>query len=698
MNFILQINVGVVKLTGATGTGKTTLLQELVRATTEAYQDIVVFYTTPSSFEEIKNTIRAQLGLDPTINFHDALLNNLQAKPNAQRRLIVVFDNAEQMDEQTLLGVGHLRSIQHEGHHLIGIVLCGTPALHRILKNPEHRLLTKDILLSYELSPLSSQQLPDFCRACLTARGLDSFVLVSDDYVQIMQKSGGLPGKVAELVETYWPEDEEITDQNENMPVFQLPVMESSELMAGVLQQEVAAAEASDVASDTPPVISQIEPQIEPQIGTQIVSQAVPVVAPPVPMTRVRKIAGGLLAAGVIIVITLISMRSLDTTDSATPPVADVAPAPPAQQAIANVSTQKIVAPAANQPANAEAMTQTTEVISLPLVTVAPAPATDTVSGTETDDDAAAQAVVTAWTNAWQSRDVAAYVAFYHADFVPPNQASRASWEKRRNQTISSQSSISITVADFRLVNNSGNQTTVQFLLTYRGDSYADRTVKQLVLQPDASGELRILQETNLQTEVFDPVLEDAASWMPDANAQATIAAATETREPTVSQLKPDDVILASGETAASSKPEGPTLDTAVTETIPLIFNLASLTPEEVGQINNFLFQWAQAWQTQDAERYLTHYHPDYKAPDLASAAEWREERRRKIATPAHISISLDELEILENNDSNILIELLMEYHADSYADRTLKRMLLTETSAGRWLITMETNLEVEKL
>jgi ketosteroid isomerase-like protein len=479
----------------------------------------------------------------------------------------------------------------------------------------------------------------------------------------------------------------------------------------------------SDVAIATPPVIPQVAP----------------VVVPPVAITRASKIAGSLLAAGVIIVITLLYMRGVDTTDSSTQTVADVAPAPApvAQKAVANVSTQQIVAPAANQAANAAPTTQSTEVISLPLVTIAQAPAVEAVSVTATDGAAAvpataelitrtvtaaatrqdapaaiaaaAQALVTAWTNAWQNQEVAAYLAFYHADFVPPNQASRASWEKRRNETISSQSRIAITVEDFREVNNSGYQTTVQFRLTYRGDSYADRTVKQLVLQPDASGTLRILQETNLQTEVFDPVIEDAARWMPDANTAATIAATTitattETAEPAASQLAPDDAILVAAsleEAAASSKQdfaEGPAVDLDVTETIPLIFNLTSLTSAEVGQINNFLLQWAHAWQSQDADRYFAHYHPDYKTPELASAAAWREERLAKIAAPAHLSISLNELEILETNDSNILIELLMEYHADSYADRTLKRMLLTRTAAGRWLITMETNLEVEKL
>ena len=125
---------------------------------------------------------------------------------------------------------------------------------------------------------------------------------------------------------------------------------------------------------------------------------------------------------------------------------------------------------------------------------------------------------------------------------------------------------------------------------------------------------------------------------------------------------------------------------------------MTSLSDEDVARVNDILMQWAQAWQNQDTEQYLSYYHPDYKAPELASVAAWREERIRKIAAPNSISVTLNELEIVENNGNNILFELQLDYHADDYADRTLKRMLLTKTAAGPWLITMEKNLEVEKL
>jgi murein L,D-transpeptidase YafK len=416
-----------------------------------------------------------------------------------------------------------------------------------------------------------------------------------------------------------------------------------------------------------------------------------------------------------------------ESSDTTTQPIAqtgratEVIPQPLGTEAQADATADAAANATTQQPPTAANTPQ--NVIPVPAPPASPAAAATIAEG-----------LVTGWTNAWQSQDVAGYLAFYHPEFSPPNQASIESWQNSRRRIITSQSSISITVDDFRVVDNSGNQITVQFLLTYRGDTYADRTVKQLVLQPDAGGELCILREENLQTEVFDPVIEDASSWMTDITPDSTAATEDRNYEPVASQLALDEPFPLAGNTTNAGTPAptaaqqhrddatllaasateipvsrqpvatdapvigSPGLQAPATATIPLIFNLTTLSPDEVQQINNFLMQWALAWQTQDTDLYFAHYHPDYKAPESATVTAWREERIGKITTPASINITLSELEILENNDGNILIELLMEYHADGYGDRTTKRMLLSKSTAAAWLITMEKNLQVETL
>jgi ketosteroid isomerase-like protein len=151
-------------------------------------------------------------------------------------------------------------------------------------------------------------------------------------------------------------------------------------------------------------------------------------------------------------------------------------------------------------------------------------------------------------------------------------------------------------------------------------------------------------------------------------------------------------------EPVAEGARNGESAPSPTSTTIPLIFNLTALSSAEVADVNNVLQSWADAWRNKDTDAYFGHYHADYKAPEATSVAAWREQRIARISAPDAIDISLAELEILENNDNNLLIELLMEYHTDNYSDRTLKRMMLSKSAQGLWLITMENNIEVKRL
>ena len=57
MNFILSISVGVVKLTGPAGTGKTRLLQQLETELQAEKQEALLFLKPPTSIKELHDSI-----------------------------------------------------------------------------------------------------------------------------------------------------------------------------------------------------------------------------------------------------------------------------------------------------------------------------------------------------------------------------------------------------------------------------------------------------------------------------------------------------------------------------------------------------------------------------------------------------------------------------------------------------------------
>src|SRR5690606_35150926 len=196
MNFILSISSGVIKLTGPAGTGKSRLLQELRRELQGEKQDLVLFANPPKSPEDLQEQIRRQLKLDRNLAFAKALSLAILAKPYDQQRLVVAFDDAEQIDQDTLISTTQFLDILHNDQPLVSLVLCGDETLSVRLDEPVFRPLVKDLLLSYELNPMTREQLQAYARACLPGLNIGSFEIRNGVLETLYKESRGLPGAV----------------------------------------------------------------------------------------------------------------------------------------------------------------------------------------------------------------------------------------------------------------------------------------------------------------------------------------------------------------------------------------------------------------------------------------------------------------------------------------------------------------------
>jgi hypothetical protein len=200
MNFILSISVGVVKLTGPAGTGKTRLLQQLETELQAERQETLLFLTPPTSIKDLHDTITKRLKLDNEFGFNKALIHHIIAKPYDQQRLVVVFDNAELIDIDVLLAIALFRNVMHNGQPIVSIVLCGSEALNTKLEDASYRPLVADMLLSYEINPLTREQLQAYGNACADIHRLGKLPLKNGVLTELLAESKGLPGPVPELL------------------------------------------------------------------------------------------------------------------------------------------------------------------------------------------------------------------------------------------------------------------------------------------------------------------------------------------------------------------------------------------------------------------------------------------------------------------------------------------------------------------
>jgi tetratricopeptide (TPR) repeat protein len=104
-------------------------------------------------------------------------------------------------------------------------------------------------------------------------------------------------------------------------------------------------------------------------------------------------------------------------------------------------------------------------------------------------------AAVNAWAQAWSSKDVDAYLAFYAKDFRTPKGEPRAEWEKGRRQRILAPKSISVTLDAPQVSRDGDARAKVSFGQAYKSDTLSSRGKKTLVMVKSTDGRWQILQE-----------------------------------------------------------------------------------------------------------------------------------------------------------------------------------------------------------
>jgi Flp pilus assembly protein TadD len=84
-----------------------------------------------------------------------------------------------------------------------------------------------------------------------------------------------------------------------------------------------------------------------------------------------------------------------------------------------------------------------------------------------------------AWRQAWASKDISGYLAFYAKGFVPADKKSRLAWEADRRAKLAKKGDIQVTIAQAAFA-TAGDAVVVNFEQKYQSDNYSDSTRKQI--------------------------------------------------------------------------------------------------------------------------------------------------------------------------------------------------------------------------
>lgn len=158
---------GVVVVTGEIGTGKTTLLRTLVGdlspTTTLAY-----IFNPALSSSELLQTINTDLGLPGTSPSKKELIDILNCflleQRRAGKRVVVIIDEAQDLEPAVLEQLRLLSNLETEREKLLQIILVGQPELGAMLAQPALAQLEQRVTVRWHLGPLNAKDTAAYVR------------------------------------------------------------------------------------------------------------------------------------------------------------------------------------------------------------------------------------------------------------------------------------------------------------------------------------------------------------------------------------------------------------------------------------------------------------------------------------------------------------------------------------------------------
>ena len=200
----LRCGLGFVALTAQPGMGKTTLLFEVLHKLPEPAKTVFLFQTvtTPA---ELFRAILVDLGAtsipENLVDMQTRLNEVLVAQSSKGRPLVVVIDEAQNLNHAVFEAVRMLSNFETSRHKLMQIILSGQPQLAEKLALPELLQLRQRISIFAHLSPLSASDTVEYIHRRLAVAGYEGkdSLFTREALVLIARHSHGIPRNINNL-------------------------------------------------------------------------------------------------------------------------------------------------------------------------------------------------------------------------------------------------------------------------------------------------------------------------------------------------------------------------------------------------------------------------------------------------------------------------------------------------------------------
>lgn len=192
-------------ITGDIGTGKTTLIRQLL---SQMERDMVVglITNTHPSFGELLQWILMSFNLEAgskdKVGMYKTFMDFLIQQYAANRRTIVIVDEAQNMGPQALEELRMLSNVNSEKDQVLQVILVGQPGLRENLRDPRLEQFAQRISVDYNLEPLNQDETREYIHHRLNVVGGNPDIFSASACEAVYRYSGGIPRLINLLCDT----------------------------------------------------------------------------------------------------------------------------------------------------------------------------------------------------------------------------------------------------------------------------------------------------------------------------------------------------------------------------------------------------------------------------------------------------------------------------------------------------------------
>ncbi len=241
LEFGILSRAPITMVTGAVGCGKTTLLRQLLK---QIESDSVIGLISNAQggrgdlIQWVLHALGISFDVDEGYVSQFQLLQDFLIKTYAEgRRVILIFDEAQNLSQDSLEELRMLTNINSNKDELIQLVLVGQNELREMIKRPELRQLAQRIAASFHLRPLTEKAAHEFIVHRLRVAGGTGEEINEKARMLIFEVSQGIPRLINQICDMSllyaWSAETNVVDSKVVQAVVDDGVFFGAEIAAG---------------------------------------------------------------------------------------------------------------------------------------------------------------------------------------------------------------------------------------------------------------------------------------------------------------------------------------------------------------------------------------------------------------------------------------------------------------------------------